>query len=83
VHNPGVKLVERCCEDIQSRRLLVSVNSDDREAYEKGVEDSNKSDLDSFFDIGATFEDMNRSESERAAYEKGLKGKQLDEDKEE
>jgi len=61
----------------------VSVNSDDREAYEKGVEDSNKSDLDSFFDIGATFEDMNRSESERAAYEKGLKGKQLDEDKEE
>ena len=59
----------------------MAVDPKDREAYEEGVEDSNKGFFDQLFAVEDTFKDMARSGSERTAYEKGLKGEQLDEDK--
>jgi hypothetical protein len=59
----------------------MAVSPEDREAYEKGIEDSKRSWDEALFDVTETFRDMARSESERAAYQKGRDGEQLDDDK--
>lgn len=62
----------------------MSVSRKDREAYEKGVEDSKKDGLTQFLSVEDWItENVFYSSSERAAYEKGLRGEQLDEDKDE
>jgi hypothetical protein len=65
----------------------MSIPDNVRKAYEEGVERRNESVIDTVLKIasigGAAVEglrDMSRSDSERAAFEKGLAGKQLDSD---
>jgi hypothetical protein len=63
----------------------MSVSKEDREAYQKGVEDSKENPLVQV--ISGVLDGMSlglgsgssRSESEEAAYQKGLRGEQLDE----
>jgi hypothetical protein len=60
----------------------MAVDPKDREAYEDGVADSKKGELESWLDLPRDFVGkLTRSESEEAAYNKGLAGEQLDEDK--
>lgn len=60
----------------------MAVDPKDREAYEEGVTEKNRGELASWLNLPADFAGkLTRSESEKAAYEKGLDGKPLDEDK--
>ena len=60
----------------------MAVDKDDRKAYEEGVEDSKRGIVESLVKFGIeVILPLNvKSDSEYAAYEKGLNGKPLDED---
>ena len=61
------------------RREPMAVDPKDREAYERGQEDSKADIISRFIQDQASF--LLDSESEREAYNKGRRGEQLDGDK--